>query len=243
MIQIIPAIDVIDGKCVRLQQGDFNAITRYDSDPLEMAMRFEDHGIERLHLVDLDGARAKHIINHRVLEGIASKTNLVIDFGGGLRSESDIRIAFNSGAAAVTGGSVAVQNRDLFLDWLKIFGPQKIFLGADFKDGHIAVSGWEEMTEISLPVFLDEFYAHGVRTAICTDISRDGMLEGPSMQIYNQIKLDMPGLFLIASGGISGMEDIINLQEEGIEGVIVGKALYEGKIELKVIKDFILKRG
>ena len=243
MIQIIPAIDIINGRCVRLKQGNFEAKTEYAAEPLDMAKRFEDHGIERLHLVDLDGARAKRVVNYKVLENIASKTGLVIDFGGGIRSNSDVKIAFESGASMVTGGSIAVKNRPLFLEWLSKFGPQKIILGADFKDGKIAVSGWKEKTGIELINFLVDFYENGVKSAICTDISLDGMLEGPSLEAYKLIKKEIPGILLIASGGISEMEDVIKLQDSGIEGVIIGKSIYEGRIDLKEIKKYIIENG
>jgi len=243
MIDIIPAIDIINGRCVRLKQGDFDAKTEYAADPLDMAKRFEDHGIERLHLVDLDGARAKQIVNYKVLEDIASKTGLIIDFGGGIRSNSDVRIAFESGAHMLTGGSIAVKNRQLFMDWLGNFGPEKIILGADFKEGKIAVSGWEENTDLELISYLTGFFENGVKSAICTDISLDGMLEGPSVEAYNLIKKEIPGIILIASGGIAEMNDVIQLQENGIEGVIIGKSIYEGRIELDDIERFIMENG
>lgn len=243
MIDIIPAIDIINGRCVRLKQGDFDAKTEYAANPLDMAKRFEDHGIERLHLVDLDGARAKQIVNYKVLEDIASKTGLIIDFGGGIRSNSDVRIAFESGAHMLTGGSIAVKNRQLFLDWLGNFGPEKIILGADFKEGNIAVSGWEEKTDLELITYLTGFFENGVKSAICTDISLDGMLEGPSIEAYNLIKKEIPGINLIASGGIAEMNDLKQLQENGIEGVIIGKSIYEGRIELDDIERFIMENG
>ena len=243
MIDIIPAIDIIDGRCVRLKQGDFDAKTEYAANPLDMAKRFEDHGIKRLHLVDLDGARAKQIVNYKVLEDIASKTGLIIDFGGGIRSNSDVRIAFESGAHMLTGGSIAVKNRQLFMDWLGNFGPEKIILGADFNEGKIAVSGWEEKTDLELISYLTGFFENGVKSAICTDISLDGMLEGPSIEAYNLIKKEIPGIILIASGGISEMNDVIQLQENGIEGVIIGKSIYEGRIELDDIERFIMENG
>jgi phosphoribosylformimino-5-aminoimidazole carboxamide ribotide isomerase len=241
MIQIIPAIDIIEGRCVRLKQGDFSKKTEYGDDPLDIARKFEDHGISRLHLVDLDGARAGQVINYRVLERIASGTGLSIDFGGGIRTEDDINIAFNSGAGAITGGSIAVKQKALFLAWLNKFGPEKIFLGADFRDEHIAVSGWEEKTPVKLSEFLTDYFKSGIRTSICTDISRDGMLEGPSTVIYKKIKEVIPELFLVASGGISGMEDIAGLDEAGIDGVIFGKAIYEGLISLSELERYIIK--
>jgi phosphoribosylformimino-5-aminoimidazole carboxamide ribotide isomerase len=186
-IEIIPAIDIIDGKCVRLSQGDYNQKTVYNEDPLEVAKMFETAGIRRLHLVDLDGAKAKHIVNYKVLEKIASKTKLVIDFGGGLKSDEDLKIAFNSGAVMVTGGSIAVKEREIFLLWLENYGSEKIILGADAKDGKIAVSGWQEATELSVIEFIDGFYKEGIQKVISTDISRDGMLTGPSFELYDEI--------------------------------------------------------
>ncbi|MCK4748108.1 MAG: 1-(5-phosphoribosyl)-5-[(5-phosphoribosylamino)methylideneamino]imidazole-4-carboxamide isomerase [Bacteroidales bacterium] len=242
MIEIIPAIDIIDGKCVRLSQGDYRQKREY-GDPLDMALKFEDHGLNRLHLVDLDGAREKHVVNHRVLEQIASKTGLLIDAGGGLRSDEDVRIVFESGARMITGGSVAVKDRLLFLGWLEKYGPGKIILGADFKEGKIAVSGWEEDTSVGLMDFLADFRKEGVEKAICTDILLDGMLEGPSLQTYRKIKEGMGSLHLIASGGISKMEDIEKLDEAAVEGVILGKAIYENRIPLKALENYILKKG
>lgn len=242
MIEIIPAIDVIDGKCVRLSQGDYGRKQEY-GDPLDMALKFEDHGLKRLHLVDLDGAREKRVVNHRVLEQIASRTGLVIDVGGGLRSDEDVRIVFESGARMITGGSVAVKDRLLFLGWLDYYGAGRVILGADFKEGKIAVSGWEENTSIDLMDFLEDFSKDGVEKAICTDIALDGMLEGPSLQTYIRIKEEMGPLHLIASGGISQMEDIEKLDEAGLEGVIVGKAIYENRIPLKELETYILKNS
>ncbi len=242
MIEIIPAIDIINGKCVRLSQGDYSRKVEY-GDPLDMALKFEDHGLKRLHLVDLDGAREQRLVNLRVLEQIASKTGLVIDAGGGLRSDGDVILAFESGARMVTGGSIAVKDRSLFLGWLKKYGPDKIILGADFMDGMIAVSGWEEDTSIDLMAFLEAYHAEGIRKAICTDIAMDGMLQGPSMKSYKRIKAEFGSLCLIASGGISRMEDIVNLDQAGIDGVIVGKAIYESRIPLKTLEEYILKNG
>lgn len=242
MIEIVPAIDIINGKCVRLSQGDYSRKREY-GDPLDMALKFEDHGLKRLHLVDLDGARERRMVNHMVLEQIASRTTLVIDAGGGLRSDEDIRMAFESGAKMVTGGSIAVKDRAMFLGWLERHGPDKIILGADFKDEKIAVSGWEEDTSILLMEFLKNYEAEGIRKAICTDIALDGMLEGPSMKTYKRIKEEFQSINLIASGGISQMEDIERLDREGIDGVIVGKAIYENRIPLKMLEDYILKNG
>jgi phosphoribosylformimino-5-aminoimidazole carboxamide ribotide isomerase len=238
MIEIIPAIDIIEGKCVRLSQGDYGRKQEY-GDPLDMAMKFEDHGIGRLHLVDLDGAREKRLVNYRILENIAKRTSLVIDAGGGFRTLEDVRIAFESGAHMVTGGSIAVQDRQEFSSWLKAYGPERIILGADFKEGKIAVSGWFEKTSLDLMEFIGSYREEGIGMAICTDIEKDGMLEGPSIETYKLIKKAHQALQLIASGGISEMKDIEDLEESGIEGVIVGKAIYEGKISLQTLESFI----
>ncbi len=233
-IEIIPAIDLIDGKCVRLSQGDYNKKTVYNTDPLEVALMFEAAGITRLHLVDLDGAKAKHIVNHKVLETIAVKTNLIIDFGGGLKSDEDLKIAFESGAEMITGGSIAVKEKDTFLKWLEIYGSKKIILGADAKDGNIAVGGWLETTALPVIEFISEFHKKGIVKVISTDISRDGMLTGPSIDLYQQIIDELPKVEIIASGGIASMDDILKLDEMGVPGVITGKAIYENKISLKL---------
>ncbi len=233
MIEIIPAIDLIDGKCVRLSQGDYNEKKVYNEDPLEVARMFEDAGIGRLHLVDLDGAKAKHIVNQAVLENIASNTSLVIDFGGGVQSDKDIEIAFNSGASMVTGGSIAVRDRELFNGWLKKYGSEKIILGADCKDHKIAVSGWQEETSIDILSFISDYKTEGVSKVVCTDISKDGMLQGPSIELYKEILNTLPDLYLIASGGVSCFQDILDLEEAGIPAVILGKAIYEDRITLK----------
>lgn len=237
-IEIIPAIDIIGGKCVRLSQGDYERKTVYNENPLEVARMFEDAGISRLHLVDLDGAKAKHIVNYKVLEQIASKTSLIIDFGGGLKSDEDLKIAFESGAAMVTGGSIAVKEPELFLSWLEKFGSEKIILGADAKDGKIAVSGWQESTELSVVEFIAEFHNKGISKVISTDISRDGMLSGPAFELYAEIIETLPKVEFIASGGIASMDDIYKLAEMGVPGVITGKAIYEGKIGLKEIEKY-----
>jgi phosphoribosylformimino-5-aminoimidazole carboxamide ribotide isomerase len=208
-----------------------------------MARQFEGHGIRRLHLVDLDGAREKRVVNFRILERIASHTSLVIDAGGGLRSHEDVKIVFEAGARMVTGGSIAVKDRPLFLSWLHLYGPERVILGADFRSGKIAISGWQETTSKDLKEFITAYRSEGVRTAICTDIDRDGMLEGPSLETYKDLKASDPHLKLIASGGISRMEDIELLDKAGIDGVIVGKAIYEGKISLPSLQAYILKHG
>lgn len=240
MITIIPAIDLIDAKCVRLSQGDYNQKTVYNENPLEVAKMFEDAGITRLHLVDLDGAKAKHIVNYKVLETIASRTRLVIDFGGGLKSDEDLRIAFESGAQMVTGGSIAVKDRETFLYWIETYGAEKIILGADAKDKKIAVCGWQEVSELSILDFIESYTSKGIRQVISTDIARDGMLTGPSIDLYKEIMEKFPELGLIASGGIASMEDIHELNEMGIPGVITGKAIYEGRIKLVEIRQYIV---
>ncbi len=238
MITIIPAIDLIDAKCVRLSQGDYNQKTVYNENPLEVAKMFEGAGITRLHLVDLDGAKAKHIVNYKVLETIATKTNLIIDFGGGLKSDEDLYIAFESGAQMITGGSIAVKDRETFLGWIKKYGAEKIILGADAKDKMIAVSGWQEVSELSIIDFIESYTNNGIQKVISTDIARDGMLTGPGIDLYKEIMARFEGLELIASGGIATMKDIYELNEMGIPGVITGKAIYENKISLKEIEDF-----
>ena len=239
MIELIPAIDIIEGRCVRLTQGDYAQKKEY-GDPLEIAKKFENHGIRRLHLVDLDGAREQKVVNHRILEQIASRTALVIDAGGGLRSDEDLRIVFESGASMVTGGSVAVKDRELFLGWLKQYGPERIILGADFRAGKVAVSGWHEETALDLKEFITDYRTEGIVKVICTDIDKDGMLEGPALETYKTLKTDDSELYLVASGGISKMEDIELLDEAGIDGVIVGKAIYEGKIPLLTLETYII---
>ena len=238
-IEIIPAIDIIDGKCVRLSQGDYQQKTIYNENPLEVAKMFEDAGITRLHLVDLDGAKAKHIVNYKVLELIASKTSLVIDFGGGLKSDEDLRVAFECGAKMVTGGSIAVKDRETFLHWIETYGSEKIILGADAKDKMIAVSGWQEVSELPILDFIESYTSKGIRQVISTDIARDGMLTGPSIDLYKEIMNKFPNLKLIASGGIATMKDFYELDEMGIPGVITGKAIYENRISLDEISRFL----
>jgi phosphoribosylformimino-5-aminoimidazole carboxamide ribotide isomerase len=239
-IEIIPAIDLIDGKCVRLSQGDYNKKTIYNENPLEVAKMFEAAGIRRLHLVDLDGAKASHIVNHKVLNLLSTKTNLIIDFGGGLKSDKDLEIAFNSGAKMITGGSIAVKERDTFLKWLQRYGSEKIILGADAKDGNIAISGWLETTELPVVEFISDFHEKGIIKVISTDISRDGMLTGPSVELYREIVDKLPNVEIIASGGIATMNDILKLAEIGVPGVIMGKAIYENRISLGEIELYIL---
>lgn len=237
MIEIIPAIDIIDGKCVRLSQGDYNAKKVYNEDPLEVAKMFEDAGINRLHLVDLDGAKAKHIVNQSVLEKIVTHTSLTVDFGGGVQSDKDIEVAFNSGAAMVTGGSIAVRNRELFTSWLTKYGNEKIILGADCKDHKIAVSGWQEETSLDILSFIDDYITEGVTKVICTDISKDGMLQGPSIDLYKEILQTFPNLYLIASGGVSCFQDILDLETACVPAVILGKAIYENRVTLEELSN------
>lgn len=235
---IIPAIDIIEGKCVRLTQGDYDQKKIYNEDPLEVAKAYEGAGLMRLHLVDLDGAKAKKIINYKVLEKIAINTNLQIDFGGGLKSDEDLYIAFESGARQVTGGTVAVKNPDLFLSWLKKYGAERIILGADFKDGKIAVSGWKESSELELFDFLKDYVKKGVQYTISTDVSKDGLLQGSAVDTYQQIREELPELKLIASGGVTTMAELEKLREVGCFGAIIGKAIYEGKISLQELSNF-----
>lgn len=240
-MRIIPAIDIIDGKCVRLSKGDYNTKKIYNENPLEVAKEFQDHGIEYLHLVDLDGAKSKHIVNHKILEQIASNTNLKIDFGGGLKTDDDLRIAFDNGANQITGGSIAVKDRDTFTNWISTYGATKIILGADAMDEKVAVSGWLEESKEELVPFIQGYQKEGINYVICTDISKDGMLEGPSFALYQKIlEQSESGLKLIASGGISTFDELPKLAEMGCEGTIIGKAIYENRISLKQLEQYIL---
>lgn len=241
MIEIIPAIDIIDGKCVRLSQGDYAQKTVYNNDPLEVAKAFEDNGVKRLHVVDLDGAKAQHIVNYKVLERIATCTSLVIDFGGGLKSNKDLDIAFECGAQMITGGSIAVKNPEIFLSWIEKYGADRIILGADVKDRKIAVGGWLEKSEMELIPFVSDYASKGIKKVITTDISKDGMLQGPSVSLYKEMMQELPGIYLIASGGVSHMDDIVALDEAGVPAVIFGKAIYEGKIKLSDLQRFTIK--
>lgn len=240
-MRIIPAIDIIEGQCVRLSKGDYDTKKVYNENPLEVAKAFEDSGIEYLHLVDLDGAKSKHIVNHKILENIATQTNLKIDFGGGLKSDKDLKIAFECGAKQITGGSVAVTDKSLFLDWVTKFGADKIILGADAKNGMIATGGWKESSDLQIENFIWDFVKDGIQYVISTDISKDGMLEGPSVDLYTSILKNNPKLNLIASGGISSLQDVEDVFEIGCEGVIIGKAIYENRISLKELERFVLE--
>ena len=232
-MDIIPAIDLIDGKCVRLTQGDYAQKKIYNENPLEVAKSFEAAGIRRLHLVDLDGAKAQHIVNHKVLYTIATQTSLVIDFGGGLKTDADLHIAFENGASMITGGSIAVKNPETFIRWIADYGADRIILGADAKDGMIAVSGWTETASLELAAFIDGYRTKGITQVICTDIGRDGTMQGPAVELYRKLLEQFPGLYLVASGGVSSAEDITALQEAGVPAVITGKAIYEGKIKIE----------
>lgn len=250
-LRIIPAIDIIDGKCVRLSKGDYDTKKIYNENPLEVAKAFEAHGIHYLHLVDLDGAKSKNIVNHKVLELIASQTNLQIDFGGGLKSDDDLQIAFKSGATQITGGSIAVKDPDTFLGWIEKHGSDKIILGADAMDEKVAVSGWQEESKEELIPFIQSYRSKGIQYVICTDINKDGMLEGPSFDLYRKIITTSSGassrvgksLKLIASGGISTFDELPKLAEMGCDGVIIGKAIYENRISLKQLETYILSYG
>lgn len=239
MIEIIPAIDIIGGKCVRLSQGDYASKQEYNQDPVEMALQLEAYGIQRLHVVDLDGAASQHVVNYRVLERIAGRTSLKIDFGGGIKTDEDLVIAFDNGAQMVTLGSVAVKHPERFDKWLAQYGPEKIILGADVKNGKIAVNGWKEESNDQLEPFIDAYIKKGVIQVLCTDISRDGMMQGPATDLYHDIISQHPTLHLIASGGVSCIDDIRRLEEKQIPAVVFGKALYEGRITLKQLADFL----
>ena len=241
-MRIIPAIDIIEGKCVRLTKGDYNTRIIYNENPLEVAKEFEDNGIKYLHLVDLDGAKSSSIVNHRILNEIASKTDLIIDFGGGIKSNKDIEIAFENGASQVTGGSVAVHNRTLFLEWLIKYGNEKIILGADSNNRMIATNGWQQKSDMDVLNFITEYENEGVSYVICTDISKDGMLQGPSTELYKEI-LHKTNIKLIASGGVTSMEDVKLVKQIGCEGAIIGKAIYEGRISIKELEQFIINGG
>ncbi|KUJ63007.1 1-(5-phosphoribosyl)-5-[(5-phosphoribosylamino)methylideneamino] imidazole-4-carboxamide isomerase [Flavobacteriaceae bacterium CRH] len=241
-MRIIPAIDIIDGKCVRLSKGDYDTKIIYNENPLEVAKSFEAHGIEYLHLVDLDGAKSSKIVNYKILEQIASQTGLKIDFGGGLKSDDDLRIAFESGANQITGGSIAVKNRAIFEKWISEYGSDKIILGADAKDEKVAISGWLEDSKEELIPFIQDYQTKGIQYVICTDIAKDGMLEGPSFDLYEKILSEAIGVKLIASGGISTFDELPKLAELGCEGTIIGKAIYEGRITLKQLENYILNQ-
>ncbi len=237
-MRIIPAIDIIDGKCVRLTKGDYNTQVTYSENPLEVAKMFEDNGIKYLHLVDLDGAKSKSIVNHKVLNQIAANTSLKIDFGGGIKSDKDAKIAFDNGASQITGGSIAVENPELFMQWLAEYGADKIILGADSKNRKIATHGWLKESEMDVLDFISKYEKEGIKYVICTDIAKDGMLQGASEELYQEI-IDTTDVSLIASGGVSTVDDLTKLKQMGCEGAIIGKAIYEGKISMKELSAFL----
>jgi len=237
-MEIIPAIDIIEGKCVRLTQGDYSQKKVYNENPLEVALQFEGAGLSRLHLVDLDGAKAGAVRNWKVLERISTKTSLRIDFGGGIKTEKDVDIVFNSGAILATIGSIAVKDENLFSDWISRYGADKFFLGADVKNEKIAVSGWQETTDIWIYDFIEKYISKGLKQIFCTDVSKDGLLQGPSLDLYKNIVEKFSGLYFIASGGVSDLDDVYRLKDVGCKGVIIGKAIYENKITIASLSKF-----
>jgi phosphoribosylformimino-5-aminoimidazole carboxamide ribotide isomerase len=238
-MEIIPAIDIIEGKCVRLTHGDYSQKKIYNEQPLEVARQFEDAGLQRLHLVDLDGAKDGRVKNWKVLETIAGKTSLVIDFGGGIKAEKDVQIVFDSGAALATIGSMAVKEKETFVQWLQKFGAEKFLLGADVKKEKLTISGWTEQTEIWIYDFMEDYIQKGIKQIFCTDVAKDGALEGPSTELYKRIIEKFPDLHFIASGGVSSLDDVYVLQDIGCKGVIIGKAIYEGRVQLADLKSFV----
>lgn len=236
-IELIPAIDLIDGKCVRLQKGDYHAKTIYNDDPVAQAREFERLGLKRLHVVDLDGAKSKHVVNLKTVRAITEATSLTVDFGGGIKTEDDLRAAFDAGASMITVGSIAVKEPERVMGWLRTYGSDRIILGADVRNGNIAINGWLEDTPIQLIPFLEKYIEAGVQNVLCTDISRDGMLSGPALDLYKQIMRQYPQLHLIASGGVSSNDDIRCLDDAGIPAVVFGKAYYEGKIRIKELTE------
>ncbi len=238
-MKIIPAIDIINGKCVRLTKGDYNTEKMYNENPLEVAKSFEDHGIKYLHLVDLDGAKTNSIVNGKVLDSIATYTNLVIDFGGGIKTTADVKQVFELGASKITAGSIAAMNPSLVLDWVREFGTDKIILGADVNNRKIAINGWQESTKIELDDYIESYMAKGIQSVICTDISKDGMLKGSSIELYRQLLTKFPALKLIASGGVTSIQELDELNALGLDGAIIGKAIYENKITLKQLEEYV----
>lgn len=238
-MEIIPAIDIIEGKCVRLTHGDYSQKKIYNEHPLEVARQFEDAGLQRLHLVDLDGAKEGRVKNWKVLESLAGKTSLVIDFGGGIKAEKDVQIVFDSGAALATIGSMAVKEKETFVQWLQLFGAEKFLLGADVKKEKLTISGWTEQTEIWIYDFMEDYIQKGIKQIFCTDVAKDGALEGPSTDLYKSIIEKFPDLHFIASGGVSSLDDVYALQDIGCKGVIIGKAIYEGRVQLADLKSFV----
>lgn len=239
MIEIVPAIDIIGARCVRLSKGDYDTKKVYNEHPSEVAKMFADWGVRRLHVVDLDGAKAGHIVNHKVLEEICTKTELTVDFGGGLKTTEDLHIAFESGAAMVTGGSIAVKNPAEFNTWIEKYGSERIILGADAKEGKIAVTGWTETSTQDLIPFVGGYLSKGLKKVICTDISRDGMLAGPAVELYKKMIAEIEGIYLIASGGVGSIGDVEALEEAGVPSVIVGKAIYENRITKEQLRPYL----
>lgn len=237
-MEIIPAIDIIEGKCVRLTQGDYKQKTIYNEDPLEVALQFQEYGIKRLHLVDLDGAKSGKIINHKTLETICTKTKLTVDFGGGIKTDADIKLAFDSGARMVTGGSIAVKNPSLFTQWLSEYGSQKIILGADVRNLKVAIHGWQDDSELTISELIKNYQPLHIKKVICTDISKDGAMQGPSFGLYQSLMDEFPEIEFIASGGVTTLSDLKMLKQMGLSGAIIGKAIYEGTISLKELSDF-----
>lgn len=235
MIELVPAIDLIDGKCVRLTKGDYNNKTTYNDSPLDLAIRFESLGFRRLHMVDLEGAKSKHVVNIETLKKITDSTNLKVDFGGGIKTVDDIKMAFDNGASMVTVGSVAVTHRQLFMKWLDQFGAERIILGADVRNGKVSINGWKEDTTEDIVSFLKYYVGKGVKNVLCTDISKDGMLSGPAFSLYQSILASFPEINLIASGGVSNVDDIKKLEEKGVHSVVFGKAIYEGRINIETL--------
>lgn len=238
MSRIIPAIDLIEGKCVRLTQGDYLQKKSYHENPLDVALKFQDNGLKYLHLVDLDGAKQKKVVNYKILETITTKTQLIVDFGGGVQSDDDLRIAFECGAKQITGGSIALKNKDLFKNWFKLHGGDKIILGTDVKDKKIAIHGWQETSEVWLFDLIEEYQEAGLKYTISTDVAKDGMLQGPSFDLYKETLDKFPDLKLIASGGVTTLKDVEGLSKIGVEGIIIGKAIYEETIKLSDLRQF-----
>lgn len=238
MIELIPAIDIINGQCVRLTKGDYDQKTVYRDSPAEVAREYEEIGFQRLHVVDLDGAKSKHIVNSAVLREITTQTNLAVDFGGGIKTDEDIETAFEHGAKMVTVGSIAVTNPDLFIAWLEKYGVERMILGADVRNGKISINGWKEDSTEDLLPFLKKYIDAGVKNVLCTEISKDGTLQGPAIELYSEVMAAYPQLHLIASGGVSCIDDIKALDKAGIPAVVIGKAIYEGKINLRELWDW-----
>ena len=229
-MDLIPAIDIIEGQCVRLTKGDYAQKTVYNSDPVEVAKNFEQMGFKRLHLVDLDGAKSKHIVNTRTLRAITRATSLTVDFGGGIKTDKDLHLAFENGASMVTVGSLAVSSPDVMEHWIDLYGPERIILGADTRQGKLSINGWLEDSDADLMAFIDHYYQLGIRRVLCTDITKDGTLTGPSIALYHQIMSRWPDLYLIASGGVSSNQDLLDLEAAHIPAVVFGKAFYEGRL-------------